>query len=177
MTDDELRDLLGGGDRRSIGKVREAASRIRQSSSGVAAAVRLMRDADPVVRMRAADALEKAARADPDLLAPHKRTFLSVIAKNPQQEVRWHLLQMLPRLRLTQAERAKAFSIAVESLGHQSRIVIADALSAMFYLSTDDATLRTAAEDHAARLQSSSSAAVRARAARLLAGREQKRRE
>lgn len=170
MKDDELRRLLGGGDRRSIGKVGEAASRIKASPSNVSVAIQLMRDTDPVISMRAADALEKATRADPGLLSPHTHAFLGDIAGNPQQEVRWHLLQMLPRLRLTPAERHEAFAIAVDSLDHHSRIVVADALSAMFGLSADNAALRRIAEYHAARLTSSRSAAVRSRAKRLLSG-------
>lgn len=170
MNEEQLRRLLSGGDRRSIGRVGEAASRIARVPSGVSAAVRLMCDADPVVSMRAADALEKATRAAPDRLSPHKRALLGVIAANPQQEVRWHLLQILPRLRLTHAERARAFAIAADSLDHPSRIVVADALSAMFALCDEDAALRKRAERHADRLKSSPSAAVRNRAKRLLSG-------
>lgn len=169
MDDEELRYLLGGGDRRSIGKVDEVVSRIEGSPLSVAALVRLMRDADPVVRMRAADALEKASRADPEALMPHKQDLLGEIADNPQQEVRWHLLQMLPRLRLTPAERAQTFEIATGSLRHNSRIVVADALSAMFELAVGDAVLMERAKDQAGRLSTSSSAAVRSRARRLLA--------
>lgn len=170
MNDEAMRRLLSGGDRRSIGKVREAVTRIAVSPSGVAAAVRLMGDADPIVSMRAADALEKATRAAPDLLSPHKTAFLGDLAKDARQEVRWHLLQILPRLRLTRAERVAAFAIAVDSLDHESRIVVANALSAMFDLSAGDAALGGMAERHAQRLRSSQSAAVRSRAKRLLSG-------
>lgn len=170
MDDKALRYLLSGGNRRSIGKVDEAVARISGSPAGIAAAVRLMRDADPVVGMRAADALEKATRGDPGLLTPHKRELLGDIAANPQQEVRWHVLQMLPLLPLTASERAKAFAVAVDSLDHHSRIVVADALSAMFDLSVDDGVLRERAMHHAERLLSSRSAAVRSRAGRLLSG-------
>lgn len=108
MDDKALRYLLSDGDRRSIGKVDEAVAGISGSPSGIAAAVRLMRDADPVVTMRASGALEKATRGDPGLLTPHKRELLGDIAAHPQQEVRWHVLQMLPRLPLTASEHAKA---------------------------------------------------------------------
>ena len=170
MNQDDLRRLLDGGDRRSIGQVNEAVSRIRGSPSNVSVAVQVMGDTDPLISMRAADALEKASRSDPDLLLPHKHALLKDLAKNPQQEVRWHLLQMLPRLPLTPEERTEAFAIAVHSLDHRSRIVVADALSAMFSLSVDDAALRRRAEYHADRLTSSPSAAVKSRAKRLLSG-------
>lgn len=171
MDKKELRNLLTGGDRRSIGKVDVALSKIKVSPSSIQALLQLMRDTDPVVSMRAADALEKASRTNPEILMPHKHSLLGEIAENPQQEVRWHLLQMLPRLQLTKAERRRAFEIAGNSLQHQSRIVVADALSAMFKLSAGDPDLMSRARDQAARLSSSSSAAVRSRAKRLLAGR------
>jgi hypothetical protein len=169
MNEEELRHLLGSGDRRSIGDVGGIVPRIKSSPSLVNALVRLMCDADPVVSMRAADALEKASRDDPHILAPHKRELLGTIGKNPQQEVRWHLLQILPRLRLTRAEQTQAFEIATLSLRHHSRIVVADALSAMFKLSVGDAVQTQRAKSEAERLRSSSSAAVRSRAKRLLA--------
>lgn len=167
MDDEALHQLLGGGDRRSIGKADEAAARIGKSPAGVSTAIRLMRGPDPLIAMRAADALEKASRDAPHLLLAHKHDLLGDIAKNPQQEIRWHLLQMLPRLPLTPAERNQAFRIALESLGHGSNIVVADALSALFALSAGDPALRSEAERHADRLASSHSAAVRNRARRL----------
>jgi DNA transformation protein len=54
--------------------------------------------------MRAADALEKATRNDDSLLAPHKTTLLNVLDASDQAEVRWQLVQCLPRLSLTQRE-------------------------------------------------------------------------
>jgi len=170
MDERELRDLLTGGDRRSIGKVDVVLSRIKVSPSSIDPLLRLIRDIDPLVGMRAADALEKASRANPEILVRHKHCLLGEIAENPQQEIRWHLLQMLPRLRLTPSERRRAFEIADNSLHHQSRIVVADALSAMFKLSAGDPDLMLRARDQAQRLSSSSSAAVRTRAKRLLAG-------
>lgn len=171
MRETELRHLLAGGDRRSIGAADAVAARIAGSPAGIAAAVALMRDADPVIVMRAADALEKATRADPEGLAPHKGALLGDIARDGRQEIRWHLLQVLPRLPLDPAERARAFALARGSLGHESRIVVADALSALFALSVDDTALRVQAVQQAERLLGSGAAAVRARAGRLLSGR------
>lgn len=170
MEDADLRHLLEGGDRRSIGQADAVARRIAGSAPGIAAAVRLMQDADPVVATRAADALEKATRADHDSLAPHKRTLLGGIAAISQQEVRWHLLQMLPRLRLDPAERAAAFALAEASLDHRSRIVAAYALSALFALSADDPVLRATAVAHAQARRSAPSAAIRTRVRQLLEG-------
>lgn len=128
-----------------------------------------MCDGDPIIRMRAADALEKSSRVHPAILMPHKNELLGEIAENPQQEVRWHLLQMLSRLQLSSAERTKALEIAIGSLHHHSRIVVAEALSALFRLSADEAEYMELAKEQAHRLSSSPFAAVRSRAKRLLA--------
>ena len=53
------------------------------------------------LRMRAADAAEKITCRRPDLLVACKQRLLDEIAAVPQQEVRWHVAQMLPRLALT----------------------------------------------------------------------------
>ena len=96
MDERELRDLLPGGDRRSIGKVDVVLSRIKVSPSSLDPLLRLIRDIDPLVGMRAADALEKASRANPEILVRHKHCLLGEIAENPQQEIRWHFCRCCP---------------------------------------------------------------------------------
>ncbi|MBF0680085.1 MAG: hypothetical protein IR164_14220 [Devosia sp.] len=167
-SEDELRQLLAGGDRRSLGAANEIVSLIKGTGPLVDALIQLMTDDDPVVSMRAADAFEKASRENPGILREHKSALLRRIAENAQQEVRWHFLQILPRLMLTPAERGQAFEVAADSLDHDSRIVVADALSAMFKLSIGDAVLEERAKYHATLLLSSPSAAVRTRAKKLL---------
>ena len=93
--------------------------------------VQAMQAAEPAVRMLAADALEKASRAEPALLNPYSATLLAPVAEAEQQEVRWHLLQMLPRLALTEAEHRRAAALAERSLDHPSRIVGVEALMAL----------------------------------------------
>ena len=56
---------------------------------------------DPLVRMRAADAAEKVTRGNPELLQPFKKQLLSLMAETSEQELRWHLAAMVPRLRLS----------------------------------------------------------------------------
>lgn len=54
-----------------------------------------LRDEEPVVRMRAAGALEKITRIRPDLLHPHIDTLLVTATAAEEKEVRWHVAQML----------------------------------------------------------------------------------
>ena len=75
---------------------------------------------DPVIRMRAADSIEKITLQRPDLLRPFKEKLLALAtgsaAPSLQQEVRWHLALLLPRLELTLTERALATDILFEYL-------------------------------------------------------------
>jgi hypothetical protein len=81
-------DKLRGGDRRSIGRSGEVAKQIAKNPKLFAQVLTAVLDADPVIRMRAADAIEKASAIYPPLLQPHKRIILRKIAVIPQQEVR-----------------------------------------------------------------------------------------
>jgi hypothetical protein len=163
-----LEALLEGSDRRSIGGAEQAARLIERSPEALAEAIRLMEHADPVLRMRSADALEKASRADASLLAPHKKALLGSIARDPQQEVRWHVLQIVARLPLTESERRQAVAMSRASIDHPSRIVAAEALTALFRLSEGDPALRREVVRLAHDCRSSSAPSMRSRAARLL---------
>ncbi len=165
----DLRSLLAAGDRRTTGRADEVAEAIVGQPHLFAGTVALMLDGDAGVRMRAADALEKASRKAPALLNAHRPALLGPIARIDQQEVRWHLLQILPRLDLSSRDRRTAFAIAVASLAHASRIVVTEALTALFRLSENDAALRSEALLHAAAQSRSPYPSVRSRLKRLLA--------
>jgi hypothetical protein len=168
MLNESIRTVLAGGDRRSIGNAHALAATISDDPHLFEACVQAMSDDDPVVRMRAADAVEKASRPRPALLAPHKAALLGAISKINQHEVRWHLLQLLPRLSLTADERLEWFKRAVQWMQSDSRIVAAEALSALFGLARSDASLRAQAVTIAVQSLDGSSPALRARARKLL---------
>jgi hypothetical protein len=96
---------------------------------------------DPVLRMRAADALEKITRERPQYLAGYKELMLEKVVQIEQQEVRWHFAQMAPRLRLVDVEREQVFVILCGYLEDRSKIVQVFALQAMVDISRDDPDL------------------------------------
>ena len=122
--------MLAGGDRRSIGRSREVVKLVARSPGLIPVLVRGLDHDDPIVRMRAVDALEKVTAGQPALLGRHRRRLLALAGTETQQEVRWHLAQMLPRLRLAAADRAVAVRVLTEYLADRSRIVQACALAA-----------------------------------------------
>src|SRR5262249_9486960 len=133
---------LRGGDRRSLGRSGQIVSDIAADPKLFAAAFDSLLDSDSVVRMRAADAVEKASRERRELLKPHKRALLTKVAASDQQEVRWHVAQMLPRLELTAKEREHAVSILFEYLEDRSSVVRTFAMQGLADLAMNDHRLR-----------------------------------
>jgi hypothetical protein len=58
--------------------------------------------------MRAADAIEKISKHKPELLQKFKGALLGRIALIKQQEVQWHVAQIIPRLKLSESDTVKA---------------------------------------------------------------------
>ena len=70
-----IRSMLSGGDRRSIGRSNEVAGLVLRRPRYFRKLIECLWNDDPVVRMRAADAAEKASRQRPALLKPFKQNF------------------------------------------------------------------------------------------------------
>jgi hypothetical protein len=159
---------LGGGDLRSIGDADAVARDLLAHEALVAEAVALMMADDALLRARSADALEKAARQRPAILRPHKRALLRAMETATQQEVRWHIAQMLPLIELSPRERQSAREKLRAYLLDESRIVQVCALQALWDLVTAGKRRGTDLESLAERLAREGAPAVRARARRLL---------
>jgi hypothetical protein len=100
----EILRKLVGGDLRSIGRVDEVMNDILADLSLFDVVFHGMCNADPVIRMRAADVIEKVTRKNPTLLFPLKKTLIEEVSQVEQQEVQWHLAQMFSRLGLEDEE-------------------------------------------------------------------------
>jgi len=133
---------LIGGDRRSVGNADAVAKEVSQNPQLFAPLFAALKHFDPVIRMRAADALEKATRRSPSLLAPYKSDFLNLLATATQQEICWHLAQMAPRLDLTTTEKELVVSTLKKYLQHKSKIVRVSALDALATISLKEKTIR-----------------------------------
>jgi len=138
----EVLSQLAGGDRRSIGRVPEVVQQVLADPAIFPALFEGMAHPDPVVRMRAADAVEKITAARPDLLQPFTERLIGQVAKSDQQEVRWHVAQMLPRLELAENETATSVGILRGYLHDQSKIVKTFAMQALADFAERDAALR-----------------------------------
>lgn len=129
---------LIGGDRRSTGRADEVAEQIAADQRLFDEVFQAIYSDDPVLRMRAADAVEKASRQYPERLHPHKDALLDSLSNIDQHEVRWHTAQMLPRLPLETEEKPRAVDIARSFLRDKSTIVRVNALEALSELACGD---------------------------------------
>lgn len=160
--------MIEGADRRSIGRSEEVAQLVLKEPRRFRELIKCLWHENPVVRMRAADAAEKVSAKKPRLLDRHKLELLGLLAETEQIELRWHLAQMVPRLRLTAPERRLAAAALQHCLEDRSSIVKTFALQALADLARNDAVLRRKVHlllDHA--LQSGTPA-MKARSRKLL---------
>ena len=161
--------LLSGGDRRSLGRANQVGAQAAKQPAIFARLIEALFHDDPVVRMRSADAAEKASRSNPKLLAPHKAELLGLLTSETQIEVKWHLPQMLTRLPLTAAERRDAIDTLQSYLQDRSSIVKTLAMQALADFAIEDPSLRLDALNTIRRLTKTGTAAMRARGRKLLA--------
>ncbi len=122
--------------------------------------------------MRAADVAEKASRDAPDLLRTYKREMLGLAGETEQQEVRWHLAQMIPRLSLNAAERRRAHDALCAYLEDRGSIVRTLAMQGLADLALQDPALRSEVTERIRALTRTGTAAMKARGRKLLAALE-----
>lgn len=164
----DLRGMLAGGDRRSIGKADHVVTVVRLHPELVGPLVELLWDEDPLIAMRSADALEKATRGQESWLRSYKAQLIGLMAECGQQEVRWHLAVMVPRLQLSPAECGHVATVLQEYLKDRSSIVKTCAMQGLFDLTRQSPALRPEIRDLIRGLTRSGTAAMRARGRHLL---------
>jgi hypothetical protein len=164
----EILKKLNGGDRRSIGRVDEVVADVLADPTLFKELFEGMLNDDPLVRMRAADAVEKITVLYPEYLRPYKNQLIEQVAKIDQQEVRWHVAQMLPRLELSPAEQAQAVEILLGYLNDKSKIVKTFAMQALADLAEREAKLRPQVSKLLAELAETGSPAMKSRGRKLL---------
>jgi len=160
--------MLKGGDRRSIGRANQIAKFVLSKPKRFAELIECLWDEDPIVRMRAADAVEKVTVTRPELLKPHKQELLGLLAEAEQIELRWHLALMVPRLELTLAEKRRATESLQRYLDDRSSIVKTFALQGLADLARQYPGLREVAKQAIKESLQTGTAAMKARARKLM---------
>jgi len=164
----KLLNKLSGGDRRSIGQSNKVASLVLKRPSLFPQLMQGLWNSDPLIRMRAADAVEKVSLHKPNLLEPFKAKILQMLDEATQQELRWHLAQIIPRLRLSKKDRTRAVSALRLYLDDQSSIVKTFAMQAMADIANTNEKLVPEIRELLTSLTKQGTAAMRARGRKLL---------
>jgi hypothetical protein len=168
MRGQKLAEMLKGGDRRSIGRSDEVAKLVMGRSERFKELIECLWDENAVVRMRGADAAERVSGAKPELLKPYRQELLGLLAEAEQIELRWHLAAMVPRLALTRAERLRAVASLEHYLEDRSSIVKTFALQGLAELARSEPGLRGRVKEILEESLVSGTAAMKARARKLL---------
>jgi len=170
MPKSSIASLLDGCDRRSIGRANEVARLVLRQPRRFRELIACLWHENPVARLRAADAAEKVSVKKPRLLDHYKSELLGLLAEAEQIELRWHLALMVPRLRLTAPERQRAATALLRYLEDRSSIVRTFALQGLVDLGRNDAGLRGKVRQLLEEAVQSGTAAMKARARKLLKG-------
>jgi HEAT repeat protein len=94
----QFEDWLAGGDLRSDGASNEVAQVIIHHPELLPDLIAGLDAADPVVRGRVADALEKVGRVLPDAVVQHIQRIVTALSEDEVPMVRWHLAMALGHL-------------------------------------------------------------------------------
>ncbi len=160
--------MLAGGDRRSIGRADQVVDLSRLHPEQISVLIECLWDTDPILRMRASDALEKISREQPDILQQRKASLLGLLAETNQQEVRWHLAVTIPRLQLTASECEHVADRLQMYLNDRSSIVKTFALQGLSDLTLQHAGLQPTVVKILRTSSQTGTLAMRARARLLL---------
>lgn len=163
-----LLKILAGGDRRSVGESKRAASAVLENPELIGVLFQGIETSDPVLRMRCADAIEKITVKRPDLLVPFKETILNRLTKIEQQEVRWHVAPMLARLPLTDVEETTVVNLLLSYTNDRSSIVKTMSMQALADIALRSHRFLPEIKQHIEELSIIGTLAMKARGKKLL---------
>ena len=165
----EIRQLLSGGDRRSIADSDRVRRLVEADPSLVAELVALTADRDWLVAQRALDLLEKLAHAHPAWIAPHKKVFIGPLAASDKWEIRLQIVRALPLFRWGPAQARRVEAILLENVEFPQTFVRAWALDGLATLAERQATLMPIVRRRLREFERTSSKALHARAKHIRA--------
>jgi hypothetical protein len=135
---ESIRQMLVPGRRLNPGRVCEAVALIERRPGKLAELIECLWDDDPAVASRAADALERITRHQPDPAQRWKDALLGLLAETTEKKVRWNLALTIPRLKLTLSECRRVAAVLNSYLDDPSSILKTSALHGLADLTRQD---------------------------------------
>jgi hypothetical protein len=131
----QLLKKLEAGDPESVEDSDAVADLITDHSEAFARVFNGMMSDNPEIRLKCADAIQKAAARCPDRIQPHKMVLIEKVARIDHNSLRWHVAQLLPLLQLDEDEARKVLGLLKFYLSCcSSRVVQVEALDGLFEL-------------------------------------------
>lgn len=162
-------NLLKGKDLRSIGNANKIVNDIEKNPDLFKEIFNGIKNEDPVIRMRAADAVEKITKKHKEFLIPYKNEIIENISEIEQQEVRWHIALIFSYLDLNENEKEiviqKLYSWIKDS---DSVIVKVNSLQALFDITKNDLKYKNKVKILLEENLNNKSSAIKARCKKLL---------
>jgi len=159
-----FRELLSGGDRRSIADSKQVRALIERRPARLQELAALTSDPDSLVVQRALDLLEKFAHQRPQWVEPYKKVFIGPLAESDRWEIRLQIVRGLPLFRWTRTEDRRVERILVSNIDFTQTFVRAWALDSLATLSLRSVRLAPLVMQRLADFEQSSSKALQARA-------------
>lgn len=110
MTEPFIEILAAGGKTNSLGRADEVITATLKDKKRLSELYDCLFANDPWIRMRAADALEKICRVNPDWLLPYIDKFADELATSSQASIQWHLAQIYGQVELTKVQKEFAIN-------------------------------------------------------------------
>jgi hypothetical protein len=165
----EIRQLLSGGDRRSIADSNRVRLLVENNPSLVVELIALTADEDWLVTQRALDLLEKLAHEHADWIAPHKKIFIGPLAASDKWEIRLQIVRALPLFRWSPTQAHRVEEILLENVAFPQTFVRAWALDGLATLAERRVALMPIVRRHLRDFERSPSKALQARARQIRA--------
>ena len=136
-------DILKGGDLRSTGQSNKVVSLIKNQESFDELFKEIF-NADRIVVMRTADAIEKITLNHPEYLGHHKQDILQLCNTAKNIELKWHLALLVSRLSLTKIEIGSVWQTLTSwaTDPNESKIVRVNSMQGLFNLLTQHKELK-----------------------------------
>jgi len=129
----QIEKMLSGGDLRSIGKSNSILPKIKNQND-FDKLFKFLFHKERLVKMRAADIIEKITILNPQYLTKYKKEIIELCNVSTDKELIWHLALLIPRLPLDNKEFGNAWGILIKWAKDKinSRIVRVNSIQGLF---------------------------------------------
>jgi HEAT repeat protein len=155
---------LAGGDLRSDGASNQVADLVLSQPDLVLDLLDACQSSDPVVRGRAADALEKVGRTRPNRIVPFSGTLIETLLADDVPMVRWHVAMLLGHLTTEATLRPRIRQALLGLLDDRSVLVASWAITSLCLVAYLDPSTTDEIVQAIGPLQHADSPALRTRA-------------